>query len=87
MSLFLLSFEGGHHNLFASRPLAEQAAAYYPDDNATIRDLDQEARDREEMIGLLERLDQLTPTHPQPSQCGCVVCDTRALLKRLGRLP
>lgn len=36
-----------------------------------------------EMAELLRRLDRLTPTHPPSDRCGCVVCDARALLKRI----
>lgn len=50
------------------------------------RDLDQEAKDREEMIGLLLEHDIGCPQRSNP--CGeCRLCRTTALLKRMGRLP
>jgi hypothetical protein len=79
MSNYLVTFPDGYSTLFTERVAAEQAVAYWPHDPPVIRDLDQEARYRDEMIGLLLRFDG-------PDRLGCLD-DVRALLKRLGRLP
>lgn len=82
---FLVTFPDGYDTLCATREAAEKMLSYWGHIKPTIRDLEQEAKDREEMIGLL-----LETRH---WFCGTtdVGIDNReraeALLKRLGRLP
>jgi hypothetical protein len=84
---YLVTFPDGHEDLFTALGL-EAHKKHWPTDKLVIRDLDQEARDREEMIQLLIE----TPGHEVTCKTthgtrDCWRCDVDALLKRLGRLP
>lgn len=77
---FLVTFSDGYSTLFTDKAEAEKCTERWSHDPPTIRDLDQEARDREEMIGLLVEVDRELTTG---TTCKVAV---EALLKCLGRL-
>lgn len=80
---YLVTFPDGYDTLCSTREAAEKMLSYWGHIKPTIRDLDQEAKDREEMIDLLLRyvnadtLDEVDAVDPSAIP----------LLKRLGRLP
>lgn len=82
---FLVTFPDGHETLCTSSDDAELMQAYWAHQKPTIRDLDQEAKDREEMIRLLLEM--------RHWYCGTTEAGTdrrelaEDLLKHLGRLP
>lgn len=99
---FLVTFPDGYDTLCATREAAEKMLSYWGHIKPTIRHLDQEAKDREEMIAVLLRV-ELDGEDNESKPGACWECDqsgdrepglgpcfhqmARALLKRLGRLP
>jgi hypothetical protein len=79
----LVTFADGHSTLVVDRAAADQIVAYWPQLKATIRDLDQEARDREEMIGMLTDAYLSGGLIPNDERMRGI----EAMLRRLGRLP
>lgn len=74
MSLYLVIFADGGATAFNDRKSAEECAARWSHENVTIRDLDQEAKDRKEM---LDQLAGIQWGHGGDCDPGCPLCGAR----------